>query len=213
MNLFEKLRRTPRTYTKQEMAVIEHHIETYFGACEMISHERHSKAIHIDICIIPPNETRNYYTLVTMGMGSYQMNVPKELKNYHLERAELIMALPADWDVYSSDPCYAWPYDILRALANLPLAYKTWLGWGHVIEGDEPFAENTRLNSSILISPQQEDEAADTCTLPNGDEVNFYQVIPLYPEEAASKTNNDAAELADKIKDFIVCLNRPSLIV
>ena len=44
----------------------------------------------------PPRE-RDYYTLVTMGMGAHRMNVPEELAEYKLERAELAIALPADW--------------------------------------------------------------------------------------------------------------------
>ena len=34
-----------------------------------------------------------YYTLVTMGMGAHRMNVPKELAEYKLERAELALSL------------------------------------------------------------------------------------------------------------------------
>ena len=51
----------------------------------------------MDICIVPPTEERDYYTLVTMGMGAHRMNVPEELAEYKLERAELAIALPADW--------------------------------------------------------------------------------------------------------------------
>ena len=36
-------------------------------------------------------------TLVTMGMGAHRMNVPEELAEYKLERAELAIALPPDW--------------------------------------------------------------------------------------------------------------------
>ena len=35
--------------------------------------------------------------LVTMGMGARPMNVPEELAEYKLERAELAIALPPDW--------------------------------------------------------------------------------------------------------------------
>ena len=31
----------------------------------------------IHICIVPPPEERDYYTLVTMGMGAHRMNVPE----------------------------------------------------------------------------------------------------------------------------------------
>ena len=53
--------------------------------------------IRDSICIVPPTEERDYYTLVTMGMGAHRMNVPEELAEYKLERAELAIALPADY--------------------------------------------------------------------------------------------------------------------
>ncbi len=39
----------------------------------------------MDICAVPPSEGRDYYTLVTMGMGAHRMNVPEELAEYKLE--------------------------------------------------------------------------------------------------------------------------------
>ena len=38
----------------------------------------------------PPSEERDYYTLVTMGMGAHRMNVPEELAEYKLERRSLL---------------------------------------------------------------------------------------------------------------------------
>ena len=71
------------------------HFEQYFGKVENVFHELVSPDIHVDICIVPPTEERDYYTLVTMGMGAHRMNVPEELAEYKLERAELAIALPA----------------------------------------------------------------------------------------------------------------------
>ena len=36
--------------------------------------------IHVDICVIPPAKGRDYYTLVTMGMGAHEMDLPEELE-------------------------------------------------------------------------------------------------------------------------------------
>lgn len=51
----------------------------------------------MDICLIPPSEECNWYTLVTMGMGAHLMNVPNQLKEDQLERAELVICLPEYW--------------------------------------------------------------------------------------------------------------------
>ena len=44
---------------------------------------------HVYICVVPPSKERDYCTLVTMGMGAHRMNVPEELAEYKLERAEI----------------------------------------------------------------------------------------------------------------------------
>ena len=35
----------------------------------------------------------------------------------------------------------------------------------------------------ILIEPQDTEKGSAVCTLPSGEEINFYQVIPLYEDE------------------------------
>ena len=60
----------------------------------------------------PPSDERDYYTLVTMGMGAHRMNVPEELAEYKLERAELAIALPPDWKLDEEslkDELWYWP--------------------------------------------------------------------------------------------------------
>ena len=79
------------------MNAVEEHIQQYFGKFENVFHELDSPDIHVDICVVPPSEERDYYTLVTMGMGAHRMNVPEELAEYKLERAELVIALPGNW--------------------------------------------------------------------------------------------------------------------
>ena len=84
-------------YTEEEMAAVEDHIKRTFGEFDHVFHELVSPDIHVDICVVPPSDEKDYYTLVTMGMGAHQMNVPDELAEYKLERAELAIALPPDW--------------------------------------------------------------------------------------------------------------------
>lgn len=90
-------------YTHDEMTCVMSHIEKSFGSVTNILHEIVSPDIHVDICVIPPHDESAYYTLVTMGMGAHRMNVPDELKEKLLERAELVIALPKDWDIQSKD--------------------------------------------------------------------------------------------------------------
>ena len=200
----------PEVYTGEEMEAVEGHIEQYFGEVENVFHEIVSPDIHVDICIVPPTEERDYYTLVTMGMGAHRMNVPEELAEYKLERAELAIALPADWKLDQEsmkDEKWYWPIRLLKVLARLPIASDTWLGFGHTMDNEEDFAENTKLCAAILTGPQSTEEGGEVGTLPGGEEVNFYQVIPLYRDELEYKMEHDADALLDKMNGISFVVN------
>ena len=192
----------PEVYTEEEMEAIEGHIQQYFGKFENVFHELSSPDIHVDICVVPPSKERYYYTLVTMGMGAHRMNVPEELAEYKLERAELAIALPGNWKLKREDlknERWYWPIRLLKTLARLPIASDTWLGFGHTMDNEEDFAKGTKLCAAILTGPQDTEDGSEVCILPSGEEVNFYQVIPLYREELEYKMAHDADALLDKM--------------
>ena len=204
----------PEVYTEEEMTAVEGHIQRYFGAFEHVFHELVSPDIHVDVCVVPPSEGRDYYTLVTMGMGAHRMKVPEELAEYKLERAELAIALPPDWKLDEEalkDERWYWPIGLLKVLARLPIAEDTWLGWGHTMEKESPFAEDTKLTAALLTGPQGTEDGSEVCPLPGGEEVNFYQVIPLYRDEMDYKLAHDAEALLDKMHgiSFVVNPSRP----
>ena len=199
----------PEVYTEEEMEAVEGHIQQYFGDFENVFHELASPDIHVDICVVQPSAERDYYTLVTMGMGAHRMNVPEELAEYKLERAELAIALPKDWKLKQEDmrdERWYWPIRLLKTLARLPIASDTWLGFGHTMDHEEDFAKDTKLCAAILTGPQGTEEGSEVCTLPGGEEVNFYQVIPLYRDELEYKLAHDADALLDKMEgvSFVV---------
>mgnify|MGYP003252314545 CR=1 FL=1 len=200
----------PEVYSEDEMSAIEQHIKNTFGEFENVFHELVSPDIHVDICVVPPSDERDYYTLVTMGMGAHRMNVPEELAEYKLERAELAIALPADWKLDQEsmkDEKWYWPIRLLKSLARLPIASDTWLGFGHTMDNKENFAENTKLRAAILTGPQSTEEGGEVCTLPGGEEVNFYQVIPLYEDELDYKLEHDVDALLNKMRGISFVVN------
>lgn len=191
---------SPILYSEEEMGAIENHIENYFGKFAEVFHEIVSPDIHVDICVVNPTKERNYYTLVTMGMGAHIMNVPKEWRNNNT-RSEILVSLPPDWKIKSNNESDYWPLRWLKILARLPINEDTWLGWGHTVPNGEPFAENTQLSGVILELPYTFGEESMTCKLPNGDVVNFYQMIPLYEEEMNYKVKHGTDELFEKFDD------------
>ena len=70
----------PVLYPEEEIEIIEAHIAEHYGKFDKVFHELVSADLHIDIAVVEPTEDRNYYTLVTMGMGAHRMNVPPELE-------------------------------------------------------------------------------------------------------------------------------------
>lgn len=199
----------PEVYTEEEMEAIEGHIQQYFGKFENVFHELSSPDIHVDICVVPPSEERDYYTLVTMGMGAHRMNVPEELAEYKLERAELAIALPGNWKLKHEDlkdERWYWPIRLLKTMARLPIASDTWLGFGHTMDNEDDFAKDTKLCAAILTGPQDTEDGSEVSILPSGEEVNFYQVIPLYRDELEYKLAHDADALLDKMNgiSFVV---------
>ncbi len=102
-------------------------------------------------------------------------------------------------------------------LARLPLEQDTWLGWGHTVPNGRPFAANTLLSGVLLTAPEGvPKEGGSACPMPDGSEVNFYQVLPLYDEEMDYKLDHDAAALLERMeaKGALACpyirLERPN---
>ena len=188
-------------YTEEELDAVESHIEANFGAYGHVFHEIVSPDIHLDICIIDPTEERNYYMLVTLGMGAHRMNVPADLAEHKLERAELAIALPCDWNIHESAEEHYWPIHLLKSLARLPIENNTWLGWGHTIDGRAPYAKSTALCGALIVSGQVKKGGSNVCVLPNGDEVNFYQIIPLHKDELKYKLEHNADALLDRLAE------------
>ena len=154
--------------------------------------------------MIEPAPERNYYTLVTMGMGAHRMNVPKDLRKSKVDRAELLITLPPDWKIADADienEKWYWPLRWLKVLARLPGEYNTWLGYGHTVPGGEPFAENTDLCGVLITMPYHFGSEAAVCKFSDGNEINFYQVVPLYDNEMNFKIENGAEALEDLFPD------------
>lgn len=193
----------PEMYDEDEADAIEEHIKEYFGEFPTVYHEVHSPDIHVDICCIPPSEERNYYTLVTMGMGAHIMTIPEELPKEEFGRAELVICLPPDWKLGETEDEWYWPIGLIKSLARLPLNCNTWLGAAHSVDNQEPFAPNTQLCASLLIEPRDIPENGRVCELPGGDKVRFFEVLPIYRTEMNFKIDHSAEQLLERIGENI----------
>lgn len=207
MGLWDKLKRDKAEkeeplylYAEQELDEYEAYIARCFGEYDKVMHEIVSPDIHLDIIMVPPTEENPFYKLVTMGMGAYRMNIPRELAEYKLEYAELVLFLPPDWNLDFSDERNYWPVRQMKVLARLPINTNSWLGYGHTVHGkaeDAPFAENTRLNSIMLLNAFNLEGQPMELSLSSGRKLCFYQMFPLYEEELLIKASTSPKYLLD----------------
>ena len=204
MGFFDKFKKKKKeempmyAYSEKEMQEFECFIQENFGEFKDVLHEIFSPDVHLDIVMVPPTDDDPYYKMITMGMGAYAMHVPEELKEYNLEHAEMVFYLPKNWSVKSSDEKDYWPIRYMKILGRLPLDMDTWLGYGHTIHGNEdmsPFAENTELNSFVLLPANNLMYETLDLTLSSGKKINFYQMVPLYQEELDYKLENGLESL------------------
>ncbi|WP_339314448.1 suppressor of fused domain protein [Paenibacillus sp. FSL M7-0896] len=178
-----------------------------------VFHELISDVVHIDVNIMEATPDEPYRVLYTNGMSDLPLTLPQEIrKEYkHLERAELMMFLPADWPLtqedFEAEENY-WPIRLMKMLARFPHMYQTWLGYGHTIpntEDYEPYADNTELSGVILYALPEE---VSTVHTKDGNQVQVYFLVPLYREEMEFKLESGMDELMARLfelpEDFLV---------
>ncbi|MDR2771418.1 MAG: suppressor of fused domain protein [Clostridiales Family XIII bacterium] len=172
-------------YSQKEEALLLAHIQSRFGAPKRILTEAYPQDIRADAVVIAPSPERPWYALITVGMGAFVMDVPPDLIDCELERAELMFCLPPNWHVGSLREEWRWPLYWLRALAHIPAGKETWLGWGHVVPIEDSVSKRSKFSGMLLIDPAAYDREASFCEMPDGSIVNFYQVLPLFEDEVA----------------------------
>ena len=206
-------------YSKEELSELDKYIQTAFGTYKEVIHELSSPDIHLDVCVVDPTEESPFYKLVTVGAGAYRMNVPEKYREWELEHAEYVICVPADWKLQCPGMNYYWPIKVLKDMARLPVWGNTWLAFGHTSQADEagsPYASGTSFNSVVLdLAPSLDGEPAHV-RLSSGKLLNFYQLIPLYPEELKFKMENNSEVLLDKLDELgiqyrVVDVNRKGI--
>ena len=204
----------PAYYDEQEREALETYIKENIGEFDEVFHELVSPDIHCDIYIVKPTPERNYYTLVTGGMGAYHMNIPEDFSGSPF--AEMVIHLPATWNIKSEEEKDYWPIRWLKILSRLPIEQDTFLAWGHTVPTGEPL-EGTKFTCMLLIGTDDKQGEEAIAKLPTGKEVNFYTIVPLYEQEMLYKLENDSSALLELFseKDIpyppVVDVNRPNV--
>jgi hypothetical protein len=204
-------------YTKEEEALVDAHATLRFGRTSKLLRESYPRGVRADVRVVPPAPGRAFYTLMTRGMGAFVMDIPDELIDCELERAELMICLPATWKVGSGRDMWNWPVEWLRILARVPQEKETWLGWGHVLPAGETLGGGAGFTGLLLTDPVNFGEDASFCEMPDGTVINIYQLIALYDDEIAYRLERGTEALLKTFEDklgrgalAVTDVNRPS---
>lgn len=193
----------------ENIDLISDHIERHIGPVATVFHEIISDLIHIDIHIVEPSATRNYYTLVTTGMSDKPMNAPPGREDYRY--AELLICLPPDWpmtdDEWKEEENY-WPIRTLKFLSRFPHEYDTWLSVMHTLPNGNPpvpFASNTEMTGVILLPPFSFPKDFFELKVDESKTIQFYSVIPLHSDEMDLKLKKGAEALFEGFDRHGIC--------
>jgi hypothetical protein len=199
-------------------ALIYQHIETHLGKIEFTWREVLSEVVPIDLHLVPPQEQRPYYTLITSGMSYLPMTVPQGLEEIRF--AELLICLPSEWpltgDAFQDEANY-WPIRWLKLLARLPHQHGAWLGSGHTVpNGDpaKPMGPNTQYCGMLVAPCIGFGDLFPVLESDSSPAILFYNLLPLYREEIDYKLRHGFEGLLKKWDGFevteVLNLNRPN---
>ena len=221
----QKTERRAAAVTPYEREICEH-MEALFPRRETrVYREIESEFLHVDVFVMKAPTKKDFHVIYTTGMSAMPMKLPQEfLPQYQaLERAELLLFLPAEWDIltgYETDkdvPEYLWwPVKLMKYLARFPHEYETWLGWGHTLPNSAdfvPYDDSTKLCGVMLGALQ---ENISLMRAEDGTQINLYCVMPLYKEEMEYQKTAGTEALMQKLAGLngfgmIVFPDRPNV--
>lgn len=182
-------------YNKKLLKLWNNYIFKEFGAVKELLRERSSTKQPIHIAVIEPTPEKNYYTLVTLGMGTYKMaRCPRNMPN----RLELAIRLPADWEVENIREAWHWPIRWLRLLARVPQQGKTRFEHGHTMDICRCLTADSKIRGFAFHSPAEE---LPMMELSKGDKFGVLCVIPIYEEELTYATDCDTEKLFQRMDE------------
>ena len=136
----------------------------------------------VHIYHLAADEARPFQVLVTSGMG-------ETVQAEAAARTELVLLLPPQWPVQADDPAAAWPLQALHLMARQLAGVQG----GNVIRLDDGATLPGTPFAGFLFYPPQISLPPDFLhlSLPDGREVSFLALVPLYPAEIALLAEED----------------------
>lgn len=218
------------SFSPYELQTVEDHIIEHFGSISRTIPVKESENLNLRIYVIEPTKEKDFYTIVTCGMGAYKMELPDDFKDTDIDRIELLMYLSPAWnmDLALSKPTglitggtvtpifgsmydeWNYPVKILKNLAQAPVNNDSYFIMGNIMDDEEPLSPSTNDTGGILISPAYISEEGCVCTLPDGEKVRFLQIMPIQTYEIDRAADLDQSLIFHRMifHNFIVYPDR-----
>lgn len=198
-------------YEGDELKTLLDFIAENFGNnMEVFPFTENDKANHsAEVIIVPPHDGRDFYALVTVGMGSYRGTEVVDESHKITHRTEICAFLPGELKPEEIIKKYQWTARIMCQFSDMIQVEKSWLGPGHTISYGADLEPGLILNGVIFdmldmddLFPEDEDAVHSTCILPDGERVEFIQLFPIYEEEMLYKIDRGADSLFRKLRSY-----------
>ena len=222
------------SYTPYEAQTIQDHIIKYYGNISRTVTVKECERLDLKLYVIEPTKERDFYTVVTSGMGAYKMDLPDDFKDDNVDRIELLIYLGSNWDIDSAfksssgsttgliidgkvTPLFSninaqwnYPIQILKNLAQAPVNNESYFVMGNIMDDETPFSESTHDSGGILIFPAYTTEEGQVCELPDGQKVGFIQIMPISTNEIERAANLNRNLIFHKLifHNFIIYQDR-----
>ncbi|WXR61472.1 suppressor of fused domain protein [Peptostreptococcaceae bacterium AGR-M142] len=158
----------------------------------------------IDVHVILPNEKNNFTTFITQGMGDKSMDIKNQ--NPDLDFAELVVKIPASWEISQENfesKKYFWILEWLKRLAYMPHHYDGIMAKNLIIpNGEPPINVNLHTSLSCFLTVLPKDEEKRQCVIGLRNKINFYNVIPISWKEREIAQNNSVEYLIEQLKEL-----------
>lgn len=222
------------SYTPYEAQTIQDHIIKHYGNISRTVMVKECERLDLKLYVIEPTKERDFYTVITSGMGAYKMDLPDDFKDDNVDRIELLIYLSSNWDIDSAfksssgsstaliiegsitslfgniNAQWNYPIQILKNLAQVPVNNENYFVMGNIMDDETPFSESTHDSGGILIFPAYTTEEGQVCTLPDGQKVGFLQVMPITSDEIERAANLNRNLIFHKLifHNFIIYQDR-----
>lgn len=202
------------SYTPYEAQTIQDHIIKHYGNISRTVMVKECERLDLKLYVIEPTKERDFYTVVTSGMGAYKMDLPDDFKDDNVDRIELLIYLGSNWDIDSAfkasssgsstgliidgkvtpllgniNAQWNYPIQILKNLAQVPVNNESYFVMGNIMDDETPFSDSTSDSGVILMFPAYTTEEGQVCTLPDGEKVGFLQIMPITTNEIERAAN------------------------